>query len=194
MYTLPSSRPGTRILVALILLPAISFAQRGGSSSGGSRVRGDPKADWNAVMGANAGGVKLSNRDVENMSPLKLLIDKRKDLKLTDEQLGKLKDLDAQLKQKNEDSFKALDSLRRAAQPPAHEPDDEDRARMMSARRTMTAVVGTIRENYDAALKDALPLLTDEQQKTANEQLEKQRKDADDTLREKLGGSRGGSD
>lgn len=184
-----------RILVSLILLPTVVFAQRGGASgsgSGGSRVRGDPKADWQSVMGANSGGIKLTNRDVENINPLKLLIDKRKDLKLTDDQLTRLKELDGKLKDKNQDSFKALDSLRLMAQPPAHDPNDDDRARMSVARRLAAATVGTIRENCDAALKEALPILDESQQMAAGELLNKQRSEADEMLREKLGGRGGG--
>lgn len=183
-----------RILVSLILIPTVAFAQRGGGGSGGSggsRVRGDPKADWQSVLGSNSGGIKLSNRDVENISPVKLLIDKRKDLKLSDDQLNRLKEIDAKLKDKNQDSFKALDSLRRMGQAPAHEPNDDDRARMSMARRLVMATVGTIRENYDAALKEALPILDEPQQKTASELLEKQKSEADEMLREKVG-SRGG--
>jgi hypothetical protein len=178
-----------RILVSLILLPTVALAQRGG---GGSRVRGDPKADWQSVMGSNSGGMKLSTRDVENISPIKLLIDKRKDLKLTDDQLNRLKELDGKLKEKNQGSFKALDSLRRLAQPPAHDPNDADRARMSMARRLAGTTVGTIRENYDAARKEALPILDESQQKAASEILDKQRTEADEMLRENLGGRGGG--
>jgi hypothetical protein len=175
-----------RILIGLFLIPAALYAQRGGS--GGRRVRGDPQADWNSVLNANSGGIKLSNRDVENINPLKLIIDKRKDLKLSDDQLNRLKELKSSLDEKNKDSFKALDSLRRMGQPPAHDPNDEDRARMSTARRLAGATVQTIRENYDAALKEALPVLDQSQQQTANELLEKQRQDADEMLRDKLGG------
>lgn len=181
----------TRTLSVLLLVPTLAHAQRRGGGSGGdggSRVRGDPTADWKSVNGANGGGVKLSGRDVENMSPVKLLIDKRKDLKLTDDQLNRLEAIDSKLKDQNQDSFKALDSLRRAAQPPAHDPNDDDRARMMSARRSMSTTVATIRESYDAALKEALPILDEGQQKTATALLDKQRQDAEETLRDKLGG------
>lgn len=182
-------RATIRILASLSLIPMVASAQRGG----GSRVRGDPKADWQSVLGSNSGGIKLSNRDVENISPIKLLIDKRKDLKLTDDQLNRLKEFDTKLKEENKDSFQALDSLRRMAQPPAHEPNDDDRSRMMTGRRLIAATVATIREHYDAALKDALPLLDEGQQKTANELLDKQRREAEEMLRDKLGGpGRGG--
>ena len=185
----------SRIFVALILIPAIASAQRGGSSSGGSgssRVRGEPTADWRAVLGANSGGIRISSRDIENISPLKLLVDKRKDLKLSDDQVNRLKDLQTKFTAQNQDSFKALDSLRRESQPPAHEPSDEDRARMGAARRAFAATVQTIRDGYDAALKEALPILDETQQKAAGELLDKQRKDADDMLRDKLGGGRSG--
>lgn len=188
--------PYSRILVASILIPTMAHAQRGGSSdrgaSGVSRVRGDPSADWNAVLNANSGGIRLSSRDIENISPLKLLVDKRKDLKLSDDQASRIRELQTKVVAQNQDSFKALDSLRRESQPPAHQPADEDRARMSAARRAFAATVQAIRDSYAAALKDALPTLDESQQKAAGELLDKQRKDADDMLHDKLGGDRPG--
>ncbi len=178
-----------RVLTALLLIPTIAAAQRGGGGGGG-RVRGDPKPDFDAIAGKK-GGIQLSNRDVEDMSPIKLLIDRRKDLKLSDDQLKSLKDIESKLKEKNDPSFRALDSLRRAAQPPLHDPSDDEKARMMEARRTAGAVVATIRENYDASLNDALTGLDETQRGRAKEFLDKQRSEAQDTLREKLGSGRG---
>jgi hypothetical protein len=184
-------RPTKIALLSLVLVPAVALAQRGGAG-GSSKVRGDPKADWNSVENANK-GVKLSNRDLENISPIKLLIDKKKDLKLSDDQVNKLKELDGKLKETNDPSFKVLDSLRRAAQPPLRsgEPSDEERDRMMSARRGIGAVVGTIRGNYESSAKDAMAILDETQQKTAAELLTKQKEEAEDMLRDKLGGGRG---
>ena len=176
-----------RVLAALVLIPTIASAQRGGG--GGGRTRGDPKPDFDAIAGKK-GGIQLSNRDVEDMSPIKLLIDKRKDLKLSDDQLKALKDVESKLKEKNDPSFRALDSLRRVAQPPLHDPSDADMSRTMEARRTAGAVVATIRDNYDAALNDALTGLDETQRGRAKEFLDKQRNDAQDTLREKLGAGR----
>jgi hypothetical protein len=175
-----------RVLVALALIPTIASAQRGGSS-GGKTPRGEAKPDFDAIAGKK-GGIQLSNRDVEEMSPVKLLIDKRKDLKLSDDQVKGLKDIESKLKEKNDPSYRALDSLRRAAQPPMHDPTDDDKARMMSAQRTAAAVVATIRGNYDESLNQALPTLDETQRDRAKEFLEKQRNEAQDTIREKLGG------
>lgn len=181
-------RPTKVALLSLVLVPAVALAQRGGGAASG-RTRGEKSADWNSVESANK-GVKLSKGDLENVSPIKLLIDKKKDLKLSDDQVNKLKELDGKLKETNEPSFKALDSLKRAAQPPlrAGEPSDEERDRMMSARRGISAVVGTIRGNYESSAMDAMALLDESQQKAAADLLKKQKEQADDMLREKLGG------
>lgn len=182
-------RPTKAALLSLVLVPTVALAQRGG---GVRAPRGVPDADWNSVTNANK-GVKLSKGDLENTSPIKLLIDKKKDLKLSDDQVNKLKELEGKLKETNEPSFKALDSLKRMAQPPLHsgEPKDDERDRMMNARRGLSAVVGTIRGNYEASATDAMAILDETQKKTATELLTKQKEEADDMIREKLGGGRG---
>ena len=183
--------PYSRILVTLALIPAVAYAQRG-ASAGSSRVRGEPTANWKAVLGANSGGIKLSSKDIENISPVKLLVDKRKDLQLSDDEVNQLKDLQTRLTAQNQESFRALDSLRRESQPPAREPNDEDHARMGSARRAFAATVQTIRDSYNASVNDALTILNEAQRKTAGELLDKQRKDVDIMLQDKLGGDRPG--
>jgi len=114
---------------------------------------------------------------VENISPIKLLIDKRKDLKLTDEQVKQIKNVESTLKDKNQGLFKALDSLRKEIKSGSQ--SDDGRSRAMNAQREVMGVLGDIRTNYDAALKEAIPLLDEAQQKTANEALQKQRDLAD---------------
>lgn len=163
----------------LIALPALAVAQRGGG-----RTRGDAKPDYNSMIGNT---FKLSNRDLENISPIKLLIDKRKDLKLTDEQIAKLKDREDKLKESTKPAFSALDSLRRAAAPMGSKADEGDAARVGSTRRAFTDVVKGLRTQYDAAFSDALPILDETQQKQATDLAQKQRAEADDMINEKLG-------
>lgn len=171
--------------LALILVAATASAQRGGRGFGKA-----DRPDWDK-MGKGAPGLQLSNRDVENMSPIKLLIDKKKDLKLTDDQVKQLKDIEGKLKSTNEPNFKVLDSLRREMRGSAN-PNEQDRSRMMSARSTVMQVVRAIRAHDTDALKDALALLDEPQQKTANDLVQKQSQESDETLREKLGGGRSG--
>ena len=59
---------------------------------------------------------------------------------------------------------------------------------MMTARRGIGAVVGTIRGNYESSAKDAMAILDESQQKTATDLLTKQKEEAEDMIREKLGG------
>jgi hypothetical protein len=167
------------VALTLPLLPAL--AQRGG----GGRVRGEQQADYSSMNGST---LKLSNRDLENISPIKLLIDKRKDLKLTDDQITKLKDREDKLKESMKPSFGALDSLRRIATPTSRNPDEGDKARMMDTRRRFTEVVAGIRTQYDGAAGDVASLLDETQQKQAAELFQKQRAEADDMIRSKLGG------
>ena len=174
----------------LIVVPTLVSAQRGGGGGGGGSTRGEAKANWNQIGKDGGAGLKLSNGDLEDISPIKLLIDKRKDLKLSDAQLKQFKDLETAQNAKNETYFKALDSLRKDMKMSA-KPTDEERARMMSARGSVMEVVGSIRMNYDATATSATALLDDTQKKTATDILDKQTKEAADMLREKLGGPGG---
>jgi len=177
-------------VASLMVLPALAAAQRGGGSSGGGGGFGGGKKgadpNWNDIKGSS-GGIDLSNKDVENTSPVKLLIDKRKDLKLSDDQVNKVKDIESKTKEKVNPLYRALDSLRKEAKIPPGRETDEDRSRAQMAKREVQNVVKEIRDHYDAAFKEALPLLDEGQQKTANELAEKQREEAQNMLREKLG-------
>ena len=175
-------------LPALSVLPLPALAQRGGGGGGGSRDRGTKPPDYSSMNGST---LKLSNKDLENISPIKLLIDRRKDLKLTDDQLTKLKDKEDKLKESTKLAFGALDSLRRIATPTSRSPDEGDKARMLDTRRHFTEVVNGIRTQYDAAATDAGSLLDETQQKQAKELLDKQHAEADDMVRDKLGGGPG---
>jgi len=181
----------TSLIVALTLPLFPALAQRGGGGGGGagSRVqRGDKEADYSMMNGST---LKLSNKDLENISPIKLLIDKKKDLKLSDDQVNKLKEKEDKLKESMKPSFGALDSLRRIATPTSRTPDAGDQARMMDTRRQFQQVVNGIRIQYDAAATDAASVLDETQQKQATDLFQKQKAEADDMIRSKLGGGPG---
>jgi hypothetical protein len=183
----PVMSPTRLAVVAVALVPAVAEAQqrtpiRGTRENTGELIRESPV------------GLRLTTRDVESISPLKLLMDKRKDLKLTDEQTQRIRDLDAALKERTREPLKRLDSLRTAARPRVGVDTAAERVRLLLAREEVTGVVTAIRSAYDAALKEALPILGEEQRAKADELLAKQRREAEEMLREKLGagGGRGG--
>jgi hypothetical protein len=175
-------RNRTFATLMLLLAPAVVSAQ--------AKVRGEKKADWNEInKSSTQTGLQLSNRDIESISPIRLLLDKRKDLSLTDEQVKRVKEVEAKVAEKNDGFFKAIDSLRNEMKPSSRA-SEEDGARKMMARNGVMSVLAEIRANYDGALTEAMAPLDEGQRKSASSMIEKQSAEATDMLREKLGGRR----
>ena len=93
-------------IALLVLIPSVSFAQRGGggsstgstTSSGGFGGKGGQKTGFDAEKNAAPRAPSISGKDFEKASPLADLVDKKKDLKLTDAQVASIKDADAKLR------------------------------------------------------------------------------------------------
>jgi gas vesicle protein len=170
------------LLTALLVAPSLAAAQR--TTAANKHTEMMPKDD-------GPKGPALRVRDIEDQSPLRLLIDKRKDLALTDAQLSQIKDAEGKLKEKNAPLYKSVDSLIHELRPSSNTPTADEKIRLRSANSSLMNVIGDIRMNYDASAKDAVALLTADQQTKANELLAKQREEADRTVREKLGSGRG---
>jgi len=175
------------IIIALLIVPMVADAQRGG------RRRGTEAPNYDALVNEDRGeGAVLAKRDLETMNPTKLLIDKRKALSLTDSQLAQIRDLDAKLATMNDSLFKTLDSLRTEMRKKNTGLSPQVEAmRKRGIRQGMVDIVQAVRANYNATSEKAVPVLSEEQQKTANEMLDKQEKDGDAFIMEKLGGGGG---
>lgn len=173
-----------RLLIASALLtaPSLLLAQRGGRTQADKRTELMEKTEIPK-------GVDMRVRDLEDQSPLHLLIDKRKDLKLTDAQLSQLKAAEDKLKEKDAPIYKSADSLIKATRLTSSS-TDADKGRAGSARGTLMELVKTLNETYDGARKEAVALLDAEQQPKANELLDKQRAESEKFYNERL--SRGG--
>ncbi len=166
------------LLALLFAAPAILPAQRGGGSRSGKRDEMFSKADK---------GPLIRPREVEDQSPLKLLIDKKKDLKLTDAQVGQFKEFENKLKDKNESLMKAVDSLGREMSRTGGGNATADSLRNDSSLRRLRVVIANIQANYDVSATEAIATLDNEQKTKANELVTKQREDADKMYRSKLG-------
>lgn len=188
-----------RLALALMaLLPAVATAQRGGaggaggggatSSGGGFGGKGGQKSGFDAEKNAGPRAPSISGRDFEKASPLADLLDKKKDLKLSDAQVMAMKEADTKLREANAERYKMVDSIRKDLRPGT---SAEDEARVALAREAMMGVIRDIRGSYDAAAKDAVSKLDESQQKTAQEILQKSNEDLQEMLRDKMGG-RGG--
>ncbi len=178
------------VLAASLLVPSFVSAQITAVPKRGA----GKEADWNAVAGKSAPtGPTISAKDFEKASPFRLLVDKKKDLKLTDAQIVAAKEADVKLLAANAERFTLLDSLKKDAKPrTSGSPAPEDEVRMVIARESLNGVVRDIRVSFDAAAKEGLPGLDESQQKTAQELMQKYSEEMQDMLREKLGARGGG--
>lgn len=172
------------ILAMLVAVPSVATSQR-------TRSQADKRTELFDKDSSSRQAPALRVRDVEDQSPIKLLIDKRKDLKLTDAQLSQLKDTEGKLKDKNAPLLKAVDSLVRDLRSATASQSDEARSRARTARMALMTTLGDIRANYDASAKDAVAALDPDQQSKATELLEKQRQETEKLFQERLGGARG---
>lgn len=192
-------RLNTLIALSLMALPSVAVAQKGAGRPS------DPLAGMeNANESDRAQGVKLSRGDVESMNPLKLLLDKKKDLQLTDAQVAQMQGVRDSLAAKNAPLIGSIDSLVYATKPAGASAIQSGRSRSSSgdngglteeesddvraAKRALSDMVKNIRGNYDQAAQTAVAALTPEQQQKAKELLEKQSKDADKKMRNSMGG------
>jgi hypothetical protein len=188
----------TVVAAAVLLVPALAFAQsRGGRGMGGSK-----EADWNEVTKDIPKGPTISGKDFAEASPLAMLLDKKKDLKLTEAQVGSITEAETKLQSDNAARFAIVDSLKKAMKP-SIAPTAEDEARVALSREAMMGVVRDIRGSFDAASKASVGSLDADQQKKAEELLGKHAEKMQKMLREKMGGGgpgmgggrgRGGSD
>jgi len=178
------------VIAALLTLPALAHAQRGG---GGRGMGGSKEADWNSVMSDIPKGPSISGKDFVEASPLAMFLDKKKDLKLTEAQITAIKAADEKLQAANKDRYGLVDSLKKQMRPSVA-PTAEDDARLAIARESMQGVVGDIRASQDTETKAVVQTLDAEQQKTADELLAKHAEKMQKMMREKMGpgGGRGG--
>jgi hypothetical protein len=171
------------LLATFLLLPSAAIAQRGSGSQASKKTElfdQDPTPQ----------GPTLRARDIEDQSPLKLLLDKHKDVKLTDAQVQQLKDAQKQLETSDAPLLQAVDSLVHTMRTNGA-PTEEDANRIRNSRVTLMSVLEQVRTRYDSAGKAAVAGLTADQQPKATELIGKQRDDASKTIRQKLGGGRG---
>jgi hypothetical protein len=168
------------VIAALIALPSLAAAQRGGT-----RTQSDKRTDMFSKEDEQGFKPSLHTSDLEDQSPLKLLIDKHKDLKLTDPQLAQMKDGETALKTKDAPILKLADSLINAMKKTG---SDDDRAYARRAAGALSNVIEALRANYDTAGTAAVAQLDPEQQTKAKELIEKQKQETTDMLKKKMGG------
>jgi len=178
----PLATPAALALLAMAALPALLQAQR--------RGMGERDVNWNAVTSKKAPPT-LTAKDIEELDPLALLVEKKKDLKLTDAQLAALTEAQGKLAADVAPLLARIDSLGKAMRPTTSVQGAEDEARMVIARDAAGGAVREVRQRYGAALEGALPLLEAADLVIVHNGKVDQQEKGMKTLREKMLGGRG---
>ena len=172
------------LIASVLALPSIATSQRGGSGA----TRKTELFDKNEVRGPS-----IRVRDVEDLSSVRLLIDKRKDLKLTDAQLAQLKDSEGKLKDKTAPTLKIIDSLIHELMVTRSNNSDEERSRVRVTQANLINAITEVRASYDEAAKETMTTFDADQKAKATEFMAEQKNEGDKILRQKMSGGRGGS-
>ena len=176
-------------LVAFIVLPSIAGAQMG--RAGSQTATAEARRARSSIERDAPPPMKLKVGDLEDLSPVRLLVDKRKNLKLTDDQQAGLKAIGSKVDQANEPLLAKFDSLRLVMRP-RQNATDEEMVRMAIGREALGPLIRSILVNYDASVPPAMALLDAAQQATAQGLLDKQAKEGTEMIREKMGRAGGG--
>ncbi|MGH7668559.1 MAG: hypothetical protein ACRENQ_03625 [Gemmatimonadaceae bacterium] len=158
----------------LMMAPALSLAQRGDRTRSGATSRTDMFPSDQMRERATA----VTSNKLRDLDPLAILLDKHRDLALTDSQVVKLKDMRDRLGELQKPAYHMLDSLDQQLANVGSNPSADDQARMQTTNGFVRMVATNVRQQYDSVEKAAGALLTDEQKKKAGDVL----KDSHDQL------------
>jgi hypothetical protein len=176
------------VTCAFLMLPTLAAAQ--GRSMGGPK-----EANWNEVMAGSPRGPSITGKDFAEASPLRMLLGKKKELKLTEAQLATIREADEKLTAANAERYVLVDSLRKLMRP-SIAPNVEDETRVVLAREGMMGLVREISQSHATETKAIVASLDAEQQATAEQLLVKHAEKTQKMVREKLtpggGGAAGG--
>lgn len=168
------------VVVVLLVLPALLSAQRRGSSgggsggSGGASTCGTDRKDSGVKCDITKDPVRpvrkdpFSTKDLQKENMVAFVLDKKKDLKLSDDEVKALKDLGDHLKDTLRSPMRSLDSISSELK----RGGDYRMAQVFGPQ-----YVAEVRTQYDTFLKEALTKLSEEHQKAAADVIESRRKE-----------------
>jgi hypothetical protein len=180
-----------------VCIPSIVFAQKKGA--GGS----DPSAPapMSSSSSSSSSAAKAPTiRDLQDLNPASLLIDKKKKSSLADSTVAQLKAVEKKIKDRDASFYAAYDSVRRIAVPvqamqsastggahfvdadKAHEataPSATELASSQAAMRDLRKMMAEYRDRHSSDVADALAIVPDAQKKAATDLLNSQNGDLD---------------
>lgn len=168
------------LAAAALLTPALAAAQRGGRGGGsyGKKFDASSSDDANRAM---------SGRDFEKRSVVRVLLDNKKKLSLSDEQTAKFEAAASELTTQHAPIYTRVDSLQKVMRAVGNGSgaSEDEKQHAMGARVAMSDVMDQMRSADEHATGVLMALLTDEQKEKATKVLE-------DAREETRGAPRGG--
>jgi hypothetical protein len=176
------------LAVAMVALavPGLATAQRGGGGRSRATSRTDMFGDEFGSRRKNA----ITSGKIQDLDPVAILIDKHKDLSLTDGQVDTLKQMNDKLREAQKPALHVLDSLNQAIANMGSNISGDDQSHYQTLNTFVRMVAGNLRQQYDSVENDARALMNDDQKQKADDVL----RDSHDELMKLVGrgGRRGG--
>ena len=113
----------------------------------------------------------LTSDTLEKLNPISALLQKRKDLSLSDQRIGQLGGVLSRLDAKNMTLLRQIDSVAKAMGLSPDHPlgeSETDRERMQGYRNAILPMVNGVRDNYDDAAMEALRMFSGDTLRRAN--------------------------
>ncbi len=185
----------TRLFCAVAIaacIPAAVFAQR--------TRGGDPSGVTSGAMAPPPTTVKApSGRDLQDLNPASLLIDKKKKASLADSTVAQLKAVEKKINDRNAQFFATYDSIYKWTRSPAaaapvaagagmhggatdqaissSASSAGEQAQAQAAMRELRKMMADYRDRHSADMTDALAVVPDTQKKSATDLLNSQNSD-----------------
>jgi hypothetical protein len=163
------------LLGALFALPSVALAQRGGGIRSGPTGKSGVGDDITKDVARPTRKDPYSTKDLQKENMVNFLLDKKKDLKLSDDEVKSLKEINDHIKDTTKASMHSLDSLSGEMRGKGDERGDAQAARVFGPQ-----YLADVRAQYDDQLKAALAKLTEEHQKAAQTLIDARRKELED--------------
>jgi hypothetical protein len=141
----------------------MAHAQRGGRSRGKSDDNNVSKGPMRPKRD------QYSSKEIQKENMVDFILDKKKDLKLSDDEVKALKEINDHLKDTTKAQLHSLDSL---ANEIRYSGQEDAAGRIFGAQ-----YLADVRRQYDEHLQAALGKLNEEQQKAANALIESRRQE-----------------
>jgi hypothetical protein len=185
----------TVIAVALAAcIPAAVFAQRGGGASSAADPAPSPAAS------SSSGAKSPSSRDLSDLNPAAMLVDKRKKVPLADSTVAQLKTIAKKISERNATFFATYDSVRKWTIPltssrssaqsfglhggigdskMAETTSAAEQAKMQSSMRDLRGLMADYRERRKTDVTDALSVIPEAQKNVVTDLVGQQDGDLD---------------